>query len=57
MKFLSLFLTQTKAEPAKTKFKKLRTIEDYRQDLLIQQGKEQFSKLLERGLRFPIAVL
>ncbi|MGH7246242.1 MAG: hypothetical protein ACREGI_04910 [Candidatus Levyibacteriota bacterium] len=32
-------------------------IADYKQELLFRQGKEQFEKLLQRGLRVPVALL
>ncbi|HKC14342.1 MAG TPA: hypothetical protein VKC89_00010 [Patescibacteria group bacterium] len=33
------------------------TIADYKQRLLVEQGREQFKRLLEKGLRVPVALL
>lgn len=41
-----------------SKAKKTRkTIEDYKNDLLVKQGREQFKKLLEKGINVPVALL
>lgn len=34
-----------------------KTLSDYKQELLVKQGAEQFKKLLERGLNVPIVLL
>lgn len=34
-----------------------KTLSDYKQELLVRQGREQFKKLLERGLNVPIVFL
>lgn len=40
------------------KLKKTRkTIADYKQELLVRQGREQFKKLLEKGINVPVALL
>ena len=42
------------------KFKKRATrklVPDYKQELLVKQGREQFKALLKRGLSVPIALL
>lgn len=40
------------------KSKKTRkTIEDYKNDLLVRQGRDQFKKLLDKGLNVPVALL
>lgn len=36
---------------------KRKLIKDYQQELLIKQGREQFLKLIDKGLQIPIAVL
>ena len=36
---------------------KVKTISDYRQDLLVKQGREQFKKLLEKGINVPVGLL
>ncbi|MBI2074923.1 MAG: hypothetical protein HYT83_03760 [Candidatus Levybacteria bacterium] len=36
---------------------KRKTIEDYKQENLIRIGKEQFTKLLNKGLTIPIGML
>ncbi len=50
MKFLSLIFNKNKSVKPKSK-------EEYQQELLIKLGREQFTKLVNRGLRLPIAVL
>jgi hypothetical protein len=35
----------------------VKTIADYKQDLLVKQGREQFKKLLEKGLNIPVVIL
>lgn len=47
--FLSIFKPSLK--------KTRRTIEDYKNELLIRQGAEQFKKLTEKGLGVPVALL
>jgi hypothetical protein len=50
MKFLSvLFKTKTQ--------KSVKTIAEYQQDMLIRQGREQFKKLMDKGLHVPVALL
>jgi len=34
-----------------------RTIADYKQEILVKQGREQFKKLLEKGLNIPVVLL
>lgn len=34
-----------------------KTIEDYKNDLLVRQGREQFRKLMEKGINVPVALL
>ena len=34
-----------------------RTIADYKEELLVKQGREQFKKLLEKGITVPVALL
>ena len=41
----------------KTNKKVQKTLEDYKEELIAQQGKEQFKKLLDKGLGVPIALL
>ncbi|MEK7551486.1 MAG: hypothetical protein AAB532_02710 [Patescibacteria group bacterium] len=40
-----------------TKLKEGKTISDYRQDALVKQGREQFKKLLEKGINIPVVML
>lgn len=47
MKLLNLFQKKGKRK----------TIADYKQDLLVKQGREQFKRLLEKGLGVPVALL
>jgi hypothetical protein len=44
------FLGKTKRSPVKT-------IADYKQELLVKQGREQFKKLLEKGISIPVVLL
>ncbi len=37
--------------------KAVRTIADYKQDILVKQGREQFKKLLEKGISVPVVLL
>ena len=41
----------------KTKQQKRKTLEDYRQELLVRQGREQFKKLVDKGLQVPVVLL
>lgn len=50
MKMLQL-LSKLKKEDVK------KTIADYQQEALIQQGRDQFKKLIDRGLTIPVALL
>jgi hypothetical protein len=49
MKLLSFFSRNKKSSR--------KTIADYKQELLLKQGKEQFTTLLKRGLTIPVALL
>ncbi len=40
-----------------TKVKAVKTISDYKQDVLVKQGGEQFKKLLEKGISIPVVML
>jgi hypothetical protein len=35
----------------------VKTIADYKQEILVKQGREQFKKLLEKGLNIPVVFL
>lgn len=35
----------------------IKTISDYKQELLVKQGREQFKKLLEKGISIPVVLL
>jgi hypothetical protein len=37
--------------------KAVKTISDYKQDVLVKQGREQFKKLLEKGISVPVVLL
>jgi len=47
MKFLSF----------KTVRRTKKTLSDYKQELLIKQGGEQFKRLLEKGINIPVVLL
>jgi hypothetical protein len=34
-----------------------KSLSDYKEDLLIKQGREQFEKLVKKGLNIPVAFL
>jgi hypothetical protein len=34
-----------------------KSLADYKQDLLIKQGREQFKRLLEKGINVPVVLL
>jgi len=40
-----------------TKTQAVKTISDYKQDVLVKQGREQFKKLLEKGISIPVVML
>jgi len=44
------FLTNNRKKAA-------RTISDYKQEILVRQGREQFKKLLEKGISIPVVLL
>lgn len=50
MKFLSLLFLKQK-QP------KRKTVEDYQQELLSKQGREQFERLAKKGLQVPVVLL
>jgi hypothetical protein len=35
----------------------VKTIADYKQQILVKQGREQFKKLLEKGINVPVVLL
>jgi len=37
--------------------KAVKTIADYKQQILVRQGREQFKKLLEKGISIPVVLL
>jgi hypothetical protein len=37
--------------------KTVKTIADYKQQILVKQGREQFKKLLEKGISVPVVLL
>ena len=37
--------------------KTVKTISDYKQEILVKQGREQFKKLLEKGISIPVVFL
>ncbi len=37
--------------------KAAKTIGEYKQELLVKQGRDQFRKLLEKGINIPVALL
>jgi hypothetical protein len=42
----------------KTNKKQIRkSLSDYKEDLLLKQGRDQFKKLVEKGLNIPVALL
>lgn len=34
-----------------------RTISDYKMEVLVKQGRDQFKKLIEKGINIPVALL
>jgi len=50
MKFGNLSLLKTGKRARKT-------IADYQQELLVKQGREQFKRLLEKGINVPVVML
>lgn len=39
------------------KKREIKTITDYKQDALLKTGREQFKKLLEKGISIPVVLL
>jgi hypothetical protein len=37
--------------------KTVKTISDYKQEALVRSGREQFKKLLEKGISIPVVLL
>jgi hypothetical protein len=37
--------------------KKRKTLDDYQREMLVRQGRQQFQKLVEKGLGIPIGLL
>jgi len=35
----------------------IKTISDYKMDMLVKQGRDQFKKLIEKGINIPVALL
>jgi hypothetical protein len=34
-----------------------KTVSDYRMEMLVKQGRDQFKKLIEKGINIPVALL
>jgi len=34
-----------------------KTISDYKMEILVKQGRDQFKKLIEKGINIPVALL
>jgi hypothetical protein len=34
-----------------------KSISDYKMEMLVKQGRDQFKKLIERGINIPVALL
>jgi len=34
-----------------------KTVSDYKMEILVKQGRDQFKKLIERGINIPVALL
>lgn len=34
-----------------------KTISDYKMEILVRQGRDQFKKLIEKGINIPVALL
>ena len=54
-KSMKIFTALLKSLQRPTKV--LSSIDDYKQDALIKQGRMQFEKLLKKGLSVPVALL
>lgn len=50
MEWLTVFLS-------KKKDISLKTVDDHKREALVEQGREQFEKLMEKGLTVPVAHL
>lgn len=57
--FNRLFGNQFTSKRSRTQFGKTgeKTTAEYNRELLIRQGRDQFTKLVEKGLNVPIALL
>ena len=34
-----------------------KTVSDYKMEMLVKQGRDQFKKLIEKGINIPVALL
>jgi hypothetical protein len=50
MEWLTVFFSKKKESSIKT-------VDDYQREALVEQGREQFEKLIEKGLNVPVAHL
>ncbi len=50
MEWLTVFLSRKKEVSIKT-------VDDHQREALVEQGREQFQKLMEKGLTVPVAHL
>lgn len=50
MEWLTVFFSKKKEVTVKT-------ADDYQREALVKQGKEQFQKLIDKGLGVPVALL
>jgi len=41
----------------KQKRASVKTISDYKMEMLVKQGRDQFKKLIEKGINIPVALL
>ena len=41
----------------KKKVQVQKTISDYKMEILVKQGRDQFKKLIEKGINIPVALL
>jgi hypothetical protein len=50
MEWLTVLLSKKKEDS-------LKTVDDYQREALVKQGREQFQKLMDKGLGVPVALL
>ncbi len=58
MEWLTVWMSKKlQSSYAKATEDKVKTVDDYQREALVKQGREQFQKLMDKGLSVPVALL